>query len=83
MCPALGMCIVIYVSENINLHIKPADKTHPAQVIWAGNQYTLPHGKIHTWSSGRVTSLQSLVSDGLKSIRFLNTATVQMTYIKL
>lgn len=50
MCPTLGMCIVIYVSENINLHIKHADKTHPAQVIWAGNQDTLPHGKIHTWS---------------------------------
>lgn len=72
----------IYVSENINLRIKHADKTCPAQVIWAGNQYTLPHGKIHAWISGWVISLWSLVSDGLKTIRFLNKTTVQMTYIK-
>lgn len=31
MCPTLGMCIVIYVSENINLRIKHADKTCLAQ----------------------------------------------------
>lgn len=82
MCPTLGTCIVIYVCENINLCIKHADKTCPVQVIWAGNQYTLPHGKNHNWISGQVVTLRSLVSDSLKTIRFLNTATVQMTYIK-
>lgn len=82
MCSTLETCIVIYVSENINLHVKHADKTCPVQVVWAGNQYTLPHGKIHNWISGQVVSLRNLVSDGWKAIRFLNTATVQMTYMK-